>query len=211
FDLESQRAKQTPLRFPGKVLADEASGRLFIADSNHNRVVITQLDGRLLGTVGSGAEGTTDGDFATAQFNHPQGMALRGETLYVADTENHLLRKIDLRGKKVATIAGVGKQACNGWPGMERMIAGETTQLPERFVGPPLKTALNSPWDLCLVGENLFIAMAGPHQIWKMPLDESEIGVYAGNGREDIVDGPLLPKRPYEEGYASFAQPSGLT
>jgi hypothetical protein len=56
----------------------------------------------------------------------------------------------------------------------------------------------------------LYIAMAGPHQIWKMPLDESEIGPYAGNSREDIVDGPLLPQRPYEQGYASFAQPSGL-
>jgi hypothetical protein len=44
-----------------------------------------------------------------------------------------------------------------------------------------------------------------------MPLDESEIGPYAGNGREDIVDGPLLPRAPYDEGAASFAQPSGLT
>ena len=38
--------------------------------------------------------------------------------------------------------------------------------------------------------------MAGPHQIWRMPLNEGEIGPYAGNGREDIVDGPLLPPSP---------------
>jgi len=63
---------------------------------------------------------------------------------------------------------------------------------------------------LYIHGQNLYIAMAGPHQIWKMPLDESEIGPYAGNGREDIVDGPLLPTQPYEDGYSSFAQPSGL-
>jgi len=44
-----------------------------------------------------------------------------------------------------------------------------------------------------------------------MSLDESEIGVYAGNGREDIVDGPLTPAVPYAPGFASFAQPSGLT
>jgi DNA-binding beta-propeller fold protein YncE len=43
-----------------------------------------------------------------------------------------------------------------------------------------------------------------------MPLDESEIGPYAGNGREDIADGPLLPTMPYDTNYASFAQPSGL-
>jgi DNA-binding beta-propeller fold protein YncE len=52
--------------------------------------------------------------------------------------------------------------------------------------------------------------MAGPHQIWRMPLDESSIGAFAGNGREDIVDGPLLPSVPYQEGFASFAQPSGF-
>jgi hypothetical protein len=52
-----------------------------------------------------------------------------------------------------------------------------------------------------------------------MPLDESEIGPIAGNGREDIVDGLLLPPQPYEletqigdnvVSFSSFAQPSGL-
>jgi hypothetical protein len=59
--------------------------------------------------------------------------------------------------------------------------------------------------------QNLYIAMAGPHQIWLMPLDEKEIGPYAGNAREDIVDGRLLPRIPYAAGHSSFAQPSGLT
>ena len=54
--------------------------------------------------------------------------------------------------------------------------------------------------------------MAGSHQIWKMPLGKAgEIGPFAGNGREDIVDGPHLPAQPYEPGFASFAQPSGLS
>ena len=79
-----------------------------------------------------------------------------------------------------------------------------------RFVGPPKTTQLASPWALWPHGKDLYIAMAGPHQIWKMPLDESEIGPYAGNGREDIVDGPLLPSIPYDGSYSSFAQPSGL-
>ena len=91
---------------------------------------------------------------------------------------------------------------------MEALVEGGP--LPTRWVGKPAATALNSPWDLWIHQQDLYIAMAGPHQIWKMPLDESEIGPYAGNGREDIVDGPLLPRSPYEPGYASFAQPSGL-
>jgi DNA-binding beta-propeller fold protein YncE len=43
-----------------------------------------------------------------------------------------------------------------------------------------------------------------------MSLTRPEIGPFAGNGREDIVDGPHLPAVPYELGASSFAQPSGL-
>ncbi len=208
LDLESGRQNATPLRFPGKILADEAGGRLFISDSNHNRIVISDLDGKLLDVIGSGKIGRADGSFTAASFDHPQGCALLGDTLYVSDTENHLLRKVDLKTKTVATIAGIGQQAKHPWPGMEE--AQLTGVLPERWAGPPKTTALNSPWDLWIHGKNLYIAMAGPHQIWLMPLDEAEIGPYAGNGIEDIIDGPLMPVTPRERGYSSFAQPSGL-
>jgi sugar lactone lactonase YvrE/thiol-disulfide isomerase/thioredoxin len=210
FALEEHKALPTPLRFPGKVLADAPSDRLFISDSSNNRIVVARLDGTLLAVIGDGQPGAKDGDFATARFDHPQGMALRGEVLYVADTDNHLLRKVDLAREQVATIAGTGKQQRREWPGVETDEAGFLLKMPDRFYGPPRKTALNSPWDLVIHGNDLFIAMAGPHQIWRMPLDETEIGVYAGNGREDIVDGPTAPERPYARGSSSFAQPSGL-
>ncbi|MBI1901161.1 MAG: redoxin domain-containing protein [Planctomycetia bacterium] len=212
FALEEHKVLATPLRFPGKVLADGPSDRLFISDSSNNRIVVATLDGTLLAVIGDGQVGSKDGDFASARFHHPQGMALRGEVLYVADTENHLLRKVDLARQQVTTIAGTGKQQRQPreWPGVEADEAGLLVKLPDRFYGPPRKTALNSPWDLLIHGNDLFIAMAGPHQIWRMPLDESEIGVYAGNGREDIVDGPTAPDRPYARGASSFAQPSGL-
>ena len=195
--IDMEKLPSTPLQFPGKVLADEKSQRLFIADSNHNRIVIATLDGKLQETIGSGAVGKADGDFSTATFNHPQGMALKGDTLYVADNENHMLRKVDLKAKQVTTLAGDGEQA----PGPRRGWSE----------GKPKQIQLNSPWDLWIDGENLYIAMAGPHQIWRMKLDESYLGPYAGNSREDIVDGPLLPEEPYRLGYASFAQPSGLS
>jgi len=209
FDLLAYSQEPSQLRFPGKVLADEASGRMFISDSNHNRIVVTSLEGKLQTVIGSGEIGSTDGDYETAQFDHPQGMALDGDTLYVADTENHLLRKVDLNAKKVTTIAGLGEQARNNWPGMKENATIDS--LPDRFVGKPLQTAINSPWALLVKDGNLYIAMAGPHQIWKMTLDGKEIGPYAGNGREDIVDGALMPKIPYQQGFSSFAQPSGLS
>ncbi len=105
-------------------------------------------------------------------------MALVGNVLYVADTENHLLRKVDLTSRRVTTIAGTGEKG-SAWPEF-RAVGEKPTQ--DGAVGrEALKTtALASPWALWQHGNDLYIAMAGMHQIWKMPLDESTIGPYAG-------------------------------
>jgi thiol-disulfide isomerase/thioredoxin len=183
--LERAKVGELPLAFPGKVLADEKSERLFIADSNHNRIVITKLDGTLLETVGTGARGADDGPFDRAAFYRPQGMALAGDSLFVADTENHLIRRVDLKTRTVETVAGTGKQSqAYGEEGAARSIA------------------LNSPWDLQLAGHDLYIAMAGPHQIWRLDLEKQRVSTFAGSGREARKDGPAE--------MAGFAQPSGL-
>jgi thiol-disulfide isomerase/thioredoxin len=129
----------TLLRYPGKVLADEAGQRLIIADSNHNRIVVSGFDGTAQFVIGSGAIGRRDGGFAESSFNHPQGMALVGDKLYVADTENHLLRKVDLAAKQVTTVAGTGDKG-NGWPGWGERGTDNPVRLDNRagrFVGPP--------------------------------------------------------------------------
>src|SRR6266550_8133468 len=183
--LERAKVGDLPLAFPGKVLADARSERLFISDSDHNRLVIAKLDGTLLETIGTGAHGADDGSFERATFFRPQGMALDGETLYVADTENHLIRQVDLKAKTVKTIAGTGQQSHEyGESGAARSIA------------------LNSPWDLQLVGRTLYIAMAGPHQIWQLELDKQQVSTFAGSGREARLDGALDD--------SAFAQPSAL-
>ncbi|HEX8146322.1 MAG TPA: thioredoxin-like domain-containing protein, partial [Pyrinomonadaceae bacterium] len=69
--LERAKTGDLPLAFPGKVLADERGDRLFVADSNHNRVVVTRLDGTFLYTIGSGARGRRDGAFQDASFDAP--------------------------------------------------------------------------------------------------------------------------------------------
>src|SRR5499427_8260750 len=186
FALEKDKYASGALSFPGKVLAHAPSQRLFIADSNNNRIVIADLDGKVLDVAGSGALGKTDGDFNVATFHHPQGMALDGQMLYVADTENHLLRRLDLQARTVTTIAGTGEQA------RAFNVPGTGTQV-----------ALNSAWDLVRLGTQLFIAMAGPHQVWVMNLETGYVEPYAGSGREDIIDAPRLQ--------AAMAQPSGIS
>ena len=181
--LERAKIGELPLAFPGKIITD--ADRLFIADSNHNRIVVTKLDGTLVDTIGTGDTGATDGAFDKATFYRPQGLALAGDSLYVADTENHLIRRVDLKSRTVETIAGTGEQSHDYFK-----------------TGPARTVALSSPWDLQLVGRVLYIAMAGPHQIWKLDLDKNEVSTFAGSGREARLDGPLDK--------AGFAQPSGI-
>jgi len=174
------------LSYPAKVLADPDNERLFIADSGHHRVLLTDMDGEVQTVIGSGVEGLADGLLEGAKFRHPQGLLAVGDLLYVADTGNHAIRIVDLEVGIVETIAGTGEQ------GIGRVEGGAA-----------LEVALRSPSDLALVGRNLHIAMAGSHQIWALNLDTYVVQAIVGTGAESIIDGP-----PEE---AELAQPSGIT
>src|SRR4029077_417188 len=97
---------------------------------------------------------------------------------------------IDLKDHSVTTIAGTGSQA----RGIPRPGAS----------GPAKTTPLCSPWDVIqLAGDKaIYIAMAATHQIWKLDVGSETIGVFAGSGNENILDGTTAS--------ANFAQPSGL-
>ncbi len=178
------------LMFPGKVLADKESNRLFVADSNHNRIVIAEMPNaqgraKVIKIVGSGEPGQSDGPADTATFDHPQGLAVALGNLYVADTENHLIREIDLETFGVSTVVGTGQ--------MEWDRAGG---------GMGVQQGLNSPWDLTSEGSTLYVAMAGCHQIWRVDLPVGFARAFAGTGRENLVDGPTET--------AALSQPSGI-
>jgi DNA-binding beta-propeller fold protein YncE len=174
-----------PLAFPGKVLADEASQRLYLADTGHDRVLVAGLDGDVKQIIGGDGTGYADGGFRDARLKQPQGLAVSGNNLYIADTGNGAIRRADLNEGSVTTIAGTGEQGMG---------------MPE--AGPALEVELRSPWDLALYEGFLYIAMAGTHQIWRLDLESSRIESYAGDGVEAIRDGAR--QRSW------LAQPSGL-
>ncbi|KAL2345612.1 hypothetical protein Fmac_006897 [Flemingia macrophylla] len=186
------RLATSPLKFPGKLAIDVLNNRLFISDSNHNRIVVTDLDGNFTLQIGSsGEEGLQDGSFDDATFNRPQGLAYNAKknTLYVADTENHALREIDFVYEKVRTLAG------NGTKGSDYVGGGKgDNQL------------LNSPWDVCFhpFEEKIYIAMAGQHQIWEHNLLDATTKSFSGDGYERNLNGSSSTS-------TSFAQPSGLS
>jgi DNA-binding beta-propeller fold protein YncE len=177
----------TQLLYPGKVLADAAHDRLFIADSNHNRIVVTSLAGKVETVIGNGKPGLQDGDYAHAAFRYPQGMTLANpDTLYVADTDNNEIRKIDLKTQRVTTVAGDGQQQY-------------MTSSSYKAKG----TALNTPWAVLFHDGLLYIAMAGQHELWTYDPLTDKLRLYAGSGQEGVDAGSLSD--------ASFAQSSGLT
>ncbi|MDM7912565.1 MAG: thioredoxin-like domain-containing protein, partial [Methanotrichaceae archaeon] len=187
FALLKEVAPEAFLRFPGKIDADKSARRLFISDSNNHRIIVANSDGVVLEIIGSGVQGRRDGAFGEAEFYRPQGLAFdpARDYLYVADTENNLIRMADLKDKTVTTIAGSA----------EGRLVKREREVPEIF--------LSSPWDLTILGKYLYIAMAGYHQIWRLNLDSLGIDVFAGSGAEGVLDGPRLE--------ASLAQPSGIT
>lgn len=191
FPLEQDREPDHPLSFPAKLLADPVAPRLFISDTGHHRVLAVRLaDDRRSGDVeaeiGRGVAGLADGGASEAAFDRPHGLALAGGILYVADTENHAIRRVDLATRQVDTLAGTGEQA-------------------RRFnvAGRGREVALNSPWDVLAHEGALYIAMAGAHQLWRLDLSSLEAAPWAGSGAEELHDGALRT--------AALAQPSGLS
>lgn len=193
--LEKGKVSPQPLDFPAKLdyLPDyKGAPALVVSDSGHHRILLLDPQGKVLAQFGSGVIGLKDGDAKTAQFHSPQGV-LAGKhegkpVLYVADTENHALRRIWVETGMVETIAGTGQQ------GYERRV----------IEAPALRTRLASPWDIAFYPDEsrLAIAMAGTHQIWSYDIGKKTVSVIAGNGRESIDDG--------EYPYNSLSQPSGL-
>jgi len=172
------------LSFPGRIAVSDS--RIFIADSGHNRILVTTHGGTILCQYGSESAGFIDGNGELAAFNNPQGMVLEDDFLYVADAGNHAIRRIHTRTDDVDTVAGDGKAA-----------AGGSGLHPE-----PLACRLNAPHDLVMKDGMLYIAMTGANQIWRLSLLSNTIGVFSGTGEAGLVDG--APSR------AMFAQPVGL-
>ncbi len=177
-----------PLSYPGKIEVDAEANRLFIADSNHHRVLVTSLDGEVEMIIGNGEVDDftfAEQGFRQGVFDNPQGMAVDGDTLFVADAGSHTIKRVDLNAKTVTAIAGNGQQS------LYRHSGGEAVANP-----------LNSPYDLGLRNGVLYIAMAGFHQLWSMDLEAGTTEPFAGTGAEAIKDGL--------RGESMLAQPYGL-
>ncbi|KAJ6646671.1 NHL repeat-containing protein 2 [Pseudolycoriella hygida] len=211
------------LKFPGKIACTKTNGNdaipelYAISDTGNHRIIIITASGEVINKIGGKQAGYVDGDLSQAKFNSPQGVCFLNEKiLFVADTENHAVRRIDLIEKSVTTIAGTGVQGFD-------------------FVGGKMgaEQEISSPWDVAVyktrdmdmtfhldgvtVAEKnvVIVAAAGTHQIWAVCIDDviwwkfkkytaGTVVVIAGNGKEENRNNSY-PQN------AAFAQPSGLS
>ncbi|HEV2125505.1 MAG TPA: alkyl hydroperoxide reductase, partial [Chloroflexota bacterium] len=104
---------------PSGLSLDASSGRLFVADSETSAIrVIDVHSGNVKTLVGAGLFdfGDVDGSPEVARLQHPLGVAFwgedpDGESLLVADTYNHRIKRLDLQRVDVRTFAGTGAPA----------------------------------------------------------------------------------------------------
>ncbi|MDX2467231.1 MAG: redoxin domain-containing protein, partial [Acidimicrobiia bacterium] len=182
---ESANQRNTVLSYPGKVTI--GGGLLYVSDTGHHRIVAADpTTGEIVEVYGSGVSGFESGPALSAQFDSPQGLAFDEATglLYVADTNNHAIRTIDVSSGQVTTLTGTGQL---GWPPAAGLFDS---------------ARLNSPWGLTMHKDRLWIAMAGFHQIWVADLEGGVVSPAVGSGLEGVDNGPLAD--------AALAQPSGL-
>lgn len=133
--------------------------------------------------LASGVIKSADGAGATAVFNLPRGITTDGSNLYVADSENNTIRKIEIATGLVTILAGTGTNGC--------LDAIGTT------------ASFRKPYGIATDGSSLYVSDSGNNKIRKINIATGEVTTLAGSGASGSIDG--VGTR------ASFANPSGLT
>jgi sugar lactone lactonase YvrE len=184
-------ATEAALRLPTSVSID-ASGSIFIADTENHRIRKVNYDTGVITTVaGNGNSGFSGDDVAatSTRLNKPHGVYVDDfGNIFIADTENSRIRKVDADTGMITTIAGNG----------DRGYAGDD--------GPATAAELNKPNDLWVdTSGNLFIADTENHRIRKVDIVTGIISSIAGNGDGEYSgdNGPAVA--------ASLKRPRGIS
>ncbi|MBU2008401.1 MAG: hypothetical protein KJ624_00905 [Chloroflexi bacterium] len=144
------------------------SGSLYIADGGNNRVRRVDLATGTITTfagTGEGGYGGDGGPATAAQLSSPRGLAVDSGNLYVADSGNNRIRRVDLATGTITTFAGTGEGG-HGGDG-----------------GPATAAQLSSPRGLALDSGNLYVADSGNNRIRRVNLSARTITTFAGNER----------------------------
>src|ERR1017187_488586 len=220
FGADGDPASLTPLCAPQGVVADLA-GNIYIADTDHNRVIRVDPAGNIHNVAGTGTAGDAGaGNTSWGELNGPTGLALDSAgNLYIADTQNHRIRML-APGGAISTIAGTGTLGFSGDGGAAAAaelnapsavaadpsgnvyIAGTGDGAYNGDNGAAVEIALHHPYGLALDGQgNVFVADTGNNRVRRLsttqtvvtpPPSPQLINVALANAAS-LLPGPLAP------------------
>jgi streptogramin lyase len=139
----------TPMRGP-RSMDIAPDGTIYVVlREGHKVLMIDPAKGQLKRLAGSGAAGYSGdgGPSLDATLNGPKGVALGSDGgLYVCDTENHVVRRLDLTTGKISTAVGTGQPA-------------------DGADGDPRKCALKRPHGVFVHGSSIYIGDSDNNRI----------------------------------------------
>jgi DNA-binding beta-propeller fold protein YncE len=171
-------------RYPSGVTSD--GEKLYVTDTINQTIrVVSGKTGAVSTLAGlAGKSGSADGIGSAARFNNPKGILYDGGNLYIADTDNHTVRKIVIETGYVTTIAGKA--------GLSGSADGKVTSA--RF---------NCPSDIAIEGANLYITDSNNNTIRKIDRKTGKVSTLAGTaGSHGAADGIGA--------FAGFSHPRGI-
>jgi sugar lactone lactonase YvrE len=165
-------------------VAFDRQGNWYICEYKGQRV--TKIDAKGMSSAFAGRRGDSqEPESATAgklRFHDPHGLVIgKDQQMYVADTLNHRVVKIDLKTGRAATIAGTGQAGYSG------------------DGGPAVKGAFNQLYavDLNRAGDKLYLTDLRNRRIRLLDLKSGVVTTVAGNGQEGIpTDGAVAINSP---------------
>ncbi|WP_282936700.1 stalk domain-containing protein [Paenibacillus sp. RC67] len=193
-------------------MAQDSAGNIYVADSGNNAIRKIDAAGKVTTLAGNGLMGSNDAKGAEATFNSPQDVAVAPNgTLYVADTLNHVIRKITADGT-VTTLTAPSKRAVEVTPG-QVLWSGDFVD------GDIAKSKFNEPTALAIDSKgNLFISDSGNQKIRYMDFGTGKVTTVAGgsaDGTESMYGlTSLYAAGGYADGDAQkalFNYPMGIT
>ena len=178
-------------------VAFDKQGNWYVCEHKGERIVRIDKSGKASVLAGTGQTGYSgDGGRATqAAMFDPHGIVITADQqMYVADTRNHTVRKIDLKTGLISTVAGTGKAGYSG------------------DGGPATKAEFNGTFgiDVDPSGRNLYVADLGNRRVRKIDLRSGVITTIAGNGEKGVPqDGAEAVANPLADPRAVTADSKG--
>jgi type 1 glutamine amidotransferase len=173
----------------------DASGRAYIAEMSANRVSVVSGEGRPSVLAGTGEKGLSGdgGPARAARFDGPHHLLVGPDgALYVADTFNNCVRRIDLATGVVTRFAGTGEKGYSG------------------DGGPAAAARFSSVFNIAFRGKELYIADLGNRRVRAVDLATGIVRTVAGNGSTGVPrEGGVALEEPLVDPRAVALDPWG--